>query len=211
MFMKISQLDIAISEDYDNFAEKMIETINEEYYGIGYNSISMTKFLNYLRKEFYLYAKLKFKKDIIVKVIFPSVQKRFIEKSIVDKKEEISLRITSEKIKNILNAIDSEYEDTIYDLVHQFESYMIEDKSIDYRKYLISQMDSLSMICANELRLEYPNETIKRNLIKPEGWRRLSKKSSIFNDYYKLFNQDKEKFEKIFMHFLKNILKDIDN
>lgn len=208
--MKISQLDIAISEDYDNFAEKMIETITNNFYGIGYNSISMTKFLSYLRKEFYLYAKVKFNKDVLIKVIFPSVKKRFIEKTIIDRKEEISLKITSEKIKDILNAQDTEFEDIIYDLVNQFESYINNDKSKDYRKYLISQIEGLSSICSNELKLEYSKEMIKRNLIKPEGWRRLSKKSSIFNDYYNLFNQDKEKFEKIFMHFLKNILKDID-
>ena len=52
---------------------------------------------------------------------------------------------------------------------------------------------------------------IKKNLIKKEGWRRLSKKSEIFNDYLKLFNQDKEKYSSIFTKFLKNILKVLDN
>lgn len=209
--MKISQLDLAVSDDYNDFAEKLIKEIEEQFFGKTYNSIIMSKFMTYLRKEFYLYAKLKFDKDIIVKVLIPRVPKGIIEKSIVNNKEEIILRISFDKAIDILNGNDYDYSDTIYDLVNQFENYLKEDKTQDFRKYLISQVDSLSIICGNDLKANLDINMIKRNLIKKEGWRRLSKKSDIFNDYLKLFNQDKEKYTNIFTKFLKNILKVLDN
>lgn len=209
--MKISQLDLAVSDDYNDFAEKLIKEINEQFFGKTYNSIIMSKFITYLRKEFYLYAKLKFDKDIIIKVLIPRVPKGIIEKSIVNNKEEIILRISFDKTLDILNGNDYDYSDTIYDLVNQFENYLKEDKTQDFRKYLISQVDSLSIICGNDLKANLDINMIKRNLIKKEGWRRLSKKSNIFDDYLKLFNQDKEKYTNIFTKFLKNILKVLDN
>lgn len=209
--MKISQLDLAVSDDYNDFAEKLIKEIEEQFFGKTYNSIIMSKFITYLRKEFYLYAKLKFDKDIIIKVLIPRVPKGIIEKSIVNNKEEIILRISFDKTLDILNGDDYDYSDTIYDLVNQFENYLKEDKTQDFRKYLISQVDSLSYICGNDLKTNLDINMIKRNLIKKEGWRRLSKKSNIFNDYLKLFNQDKEKYTNIFTKFLKNILKVLDN
>ena len=209
--MKISQLDLVVSDDYNDFAEKLIKEIEEQFFGKTYNSIIMSKFMTYLRKEFYLYAKLKFDKDIIVKVLIPRVPKGIIEKSIVNNKEEIILRISFDKAIDILNGNDYDYSDTIYDLVNQFENYLKEDKTQDFRKYLISQVDSLSIICGNDLKANLDINMIKRNLIKKEGWRRLSKKSEIFNDYLKLFNQDKEKYSSIFTKFLKNILKVLDN
>lgn len=209
--MKISQLDLVVSDDYNDFAEKLIKEINEQFFGKTYNSIILSKFITYLRKEFYLYAKLKFNKDIIVKVLIPRVPKGIIEKSIINNKEEIILRISFDKALEILNAENYDYSDTIYDLVNQFENYLKEDKTQDFRKYLISQVDSLSIICGNDLKSNLDINMIKRNLIKKEGWRRLSKKSDIFNDYLKLFNQDKEKYSSIFTKFLKNILKVLDN
>jgi len=209
--LKISQLDLAVSDDYNDFAEKLIKEIEEQFFGKTYNSIIMSKFITYLRKEFYLYAKLKFDKDIIIKVLIPRVPKGIIEKSIVNNKEEIILRISFDKTLDILNGDDYDYSDTIYDLVNQFENYLKEDKTQDFRKYLISQVDSLSIICGNDLKTNLDINMIKRNLIKKEGWRRLSKKSNIFNDYLKLFNQDKEKYTNIFTKFLKNILKVLDN
>jgi hypothetical protein len=209
--LKISQLDLVVSDDYNDFAEKLIKEIEEQFFGKTYNSIIMSKFITYLRKEFYLYAKLKFNKDIIIKVLIPRVPKGIIEKSIVNNKEEIILRISFDKTLDILNGDDYDYSDTIYDLVNQFENYLKEDKTQDFRKYLISQVDSLSYICGNDLKTNLDINMIKRNLIKKEGWRRLSKKSNIFNDYLKLFNQDKEKYTNIFTKFLKNILKVLDN
>lgn len=209
--MKISQLDLVISDDYNDFAEKLIKEIEEQFFGKNYNSIILSKFISYLRKEFYLYAKLKFNKDIIVKVLIPRIPKGIIEKSIINNKEEIVLRISFDKALEILNGENYDFSETIYDLVNQFENYLKDDKTQDFRKYLISQIDVLSNICGNDLKSNLDVNMIKRNLIKKEGWRRLSKKSEIFNDYLKLFNEDKEKYTNLFTKFLKNILKTLDN
>jgi restriction endonuclease len=80
--LKISQLDLIVSDDYNDFAEKLIKDIEEQFFGKSYNSIILSKFINYLRKEFYLYAKLKFNKDVNVKVLIPRVPKGIIEFSI---------------------------------------------------------------------------------------------------------------------------------
>lgn len=209
--MKISQLDLVVSDDYNDFAEKLVKEIQEQFFGKTYNSIIMAKFITYLRKEFFSYAKLKFDKNIIVKVLIPRVPKEIIEKSFNNDKEEIVLRISFDKALGILEGTDYDYADIIYDLVNQFENYLKEDKTKDFRKYLITQVDSLSIICGNDLKSNLDVNMIKRNLIKKEGWRRLSKKSDIFNDYLKLFNENKEKYTDLFTKFLKNILKTIDN
>lgn len=209
--MKISQLDLVVSDDYNDFAEKLVKEIEEQFFGKTYNSIIMVKFITYLRKEFFSYAKLKFDKNIIVKVLIPRVPKEIIEKSFNNDKEEIVLRISFDKALGILEGTDYDYADIIYDLVNQFENHLKEDKTKDFKKYLISQVDSLSIICGNDLKSNLDVNMIKRNLIKKEGWRRLSKKSDIFNDYLKLFNENKEKYTDLFTKFLKNILKTIDN
>ena len=209
--MKISQLDLVVSDDYNDFAEKLVKEIQEQFFGKTYNSIIMAKFITYLRKEFFSYAKLKFDKNIIVKVLIPRVPKEIIEKSFNNDKEEIVLRISFDKALGILEGTDYDYADIIYDLVNQFENYLKEDKTKDFRKYLITQVDNLSIICGNDLKSNLDVNMIKRNLIKKEGWRRLSKKSDIFNDYLKLFNENKEKYTDLFTKFLKNILKTIDN
>ena len=209
--MKISQLDLVVSDDYNDFAEKLVKEIQEQFFGKTYNSIIMAKFITYLRKEFFSYAKLKFDKNIIVKVLIPRVPKEIIEKSFNNDKEEIILRISFDKALGILEGTDYDYADIIYDLVNQFENHLKGDKTKDFRKYLITQVDSLSIICGNDLKSNLDVNMIKRNLIKKEGWRRLSKKSDIFNDYLKLFNENKEKYTDLFTKFLKNILKTIDN
>ena len=209
--MKISQLDLVVSDDYNDFAEKLVKEIEEQFFGKTYNSIIMVKFITYLRKEFFSYAKLKFNKNIIVKVLIPRVPKEIIEKSFNNDKEEIVLRISFDKALGILEGTDYDYADIIYDLVNQFENHLKEDKTKDFKKYLISQVDNLSIICGNDLKSNLDVEMIKRNLIKKEGWRRLSKKSDIFNDYLKLFNENKEKYTDLFTKFLKNILKVLDN
>lgn len=209
--MKISQLDLVVSDDYNDFAEKLVKEIEEQFFGKTYNSIIMVKFITYLRKEFFSYAKLKFNKNIIVKVLIPRVPKEIIEKSFNNDKEEIVLRISFDKALGILEGTDYDYADIIYDLVNQFENNLKEDKTKDFKKYLISQVDNLSIICGNDLKSNLDVNMIKRNLIKKEGWRRLSKKSDIFNDYLKLFNENKEKYTDLFTKFLKNILKTIDN
>ena len=209
--MKISQLDLVVSDDYNDFAEKLVKEIEEQFFGKTYNSIIMVKFITYLRKEFFSYAKLKFNKNIIVKVLIPRVPKEIIEKSFNNDKEEIVLRISFDKALGILEGTDYDYADIIYDLVNQFENHLKEDKTKDFKKYLITQVDNLSIICGNDLKSNLDVEMIKRNLIKKEGWRRLSKKSDIFNDYLKLFNENKEKYTDLFTKFLKNILKTIDN
>ena len=209
--MKISQLDLVVSDDYNDFAEKLVKEIQEQFFGKTYNSIIMVKFITYLRKEFFSYAKLKFNKNIIVKVLIPRVPKEIIEKSFNNDKEEIILRISFDKALGILEGTDYDYADIIYDLVNQFENHLKEDKTKDFKKYLISQVDNLSIICGNDLKSNLDVNMIKRNLIKKEGWRRLSKKSDIFNDYLKLFNENKEKYTDLFTKFLKNILKVLDN
>ena len=211
MFMKISQLDIAIPEDYDNFSEKLIAYIGENFFEKGYNSIILAKLISYLRKEFFLYAKLKLGKEVNVKILIPRNETHFIEKTIKNNREEIILRYSYQKALNLLNGYNEDFQDDIYDLIQQFETYVLSDQTERYNKYLISQVITLSELCYNELKINFTDEVIKRNLIKQEGWKRLSKKSSIFNDYYNLFNQDKNINSKVFSTFLKNIAKHIDN
>ena len=188
--MKVSTFYMADISEYDNFIEKLYNDIQKKFVGKGINSILISRFISYLRKEFSIYASFKLnKKTNIIITIHNNI-------------EQIKIRVEYNKLKEILSGQCENLEDYINELVEQFKEYVNDKPSLNFSKYLYLQIDNLVDICYNELISIYQPKIIYENLMKNKGWIILSRKSSIFNDYYNLFQQNKIENKNIFHNFL---------
>ncbi len=200
--MKVSTFYMADISEYDNFIEKLYNDIQKKFVGKGINSILISRFISYLRKEFSIYASFKLNKKTNIIIIIPRISTTLIEKTIHNNIEQIKIRVEYDKLKEILSGQCENLEDYINELVEQFKEYVNEKPSLNFSKYLYLQIDNLVDICYNELISIYQPKIIYENLMKNKGWIILSRKSSIFNDYYNLFQQNKIENKNIFHNFL---------
>lgn len=193
---------VADISEYDNFIEKLYNDIQKKFVGKGINSILISRFISYLRKEFSIYASFKLNKKTNIIIIIPRISTNLIEKTIHNNIEQIKIRVEYNKLKEILSGQCENLEDYINELVEQFKEYVNDKPSLNFSKYLYLQIDNLVDICYNELISIYQPKIIYENLMKNKGWIILSRKSSIFNDYYNLFQQNKIENKNIFHNFL---------
>lgn len=200
--MKVSIFYMADISEYDNFIEKLYNDIQKKFVGKGINSILISRFISYLRKEFSIYASFKLNKKTNIIIIIPRISTNLIEKTIHNNIEQIKIRVEYNKLKEILSGQCENLEDYINELVEQFKEYVNDKPSLNFSKYLYLQIDNLVDICYNELISIYQPKIIYENLMKNKGWIKLSRKSSIFNDYYNLFQQNKIENKNIFHNFL---------
>lgn len=200
--MKVSTFYMADISEYDNFIEKLYNDIQKKFVGKGINSILISRFISYLRKEFSIYASFKLNKKTNIIIIIPRISTNLIEKTIHNNIEQIKIRVEYNKLKEILSGQCENLEDYINELVEQFKEYVNDKPSLNFSKYLYLQIDNLVDICYNELISIYQPKIIYENLMKNKGWIKLSRKSSIFNDYYNLFQQNKIENKNIFHNFL---------
>jgi hypothetical protein len=200
--MKVSTFYMADISEYNNFIEKLYNDIQKKFVGKGINSILISRFISYLRKEFSIYASFKLNKKTNIIIIIPRISTNLIEKTIHNNIEQIKIRVEYNKLKEILSGQCENLEDYINELVEQFKEYVNDKPSLNFSKYLYLQIDNLVDICYNELISIYQPKIIYENLMKNKGWIILSRKSSIFNDYYNLFQQNKIENKNIFHNFL---------
>lgn len=203
--MKISSFYLNDISEYDNFVEKFIQDINDKFYGTKFNSLNMGRFINFFRTELSKYIKLKYNKKVHIIVSLPRNDVSIIEKIHNSSNEKIQVCLCYEKVKNILNGEYTAYLDYITMLIEQVDSIINQEETHDFNDYLIIQMDNLVQICIGELKTSYSKEFIFNNIKKPTSWIKLARQSSIFNDYYNFFKQDKEKNKEHFLMFLKKL------
>lgn len=202
--MKISSFELNDSE-YDEYVEFIGDNIFKLFFNKGLTPLNLGKIIQFLRREFTNYFIKKYNKKIKFMVILPRNNHEFIDKEIKDKREIIKIYLSYEKISNYLLGNDINFVDYIYQLIDQIES-MLKCQTNHFNNYLIIQMDVLLDICFNELSV-YSNSYLKNNLLKTSAWIKLSKQSSVFNDYFNFYQADKEKNKKIFYIFLTKLLK----
>ena len=58
--MKISSFYYNDMSEYDNFLEKFIRDIDAMFYGRGYNSVNIGRFINFFRTEITKYIDIKY-------------------------------------------------------------------------------------------------------------------------------------------------------
>ena len=64
--MKVDTFSFNDISDYDDIIEYISNNIDAKYYGIGKNSISISKFVNYLKVVIKSYIRIKYKKNVNV-------------------------------------------------------------------------------------------------------------------------------------------------
>ena len=111
--MKISSFYYNDMSEYDNFLEKFIRDIDAMFYGRGYNSVNIGRFINFFRTEITKYIDIKFHKKIHLIVLLPKNEQPFIEKTLNNKKEEIKIYLSYDEIKSLLEGYNKGYEEYI--------------------------------------------------------------------------------------------------
>lgn len=203
--MKISTFYLNDISDYDSFITKLSDDVYENFYGKGYNSLYISKFISYIRQQLKIYALTNYDKKINVIVNLPRVEKRLIEKTVQNDTDCIKIRLNYEKVKEILIGESKDFTHYLTEIVDLFIEYIQKENSFEFDKYLVIQIDNLVDICVNELLTKNNENEIKEKLINQQGWLQLSRLSAIFNDYYNLYCQDKTIYSNIFCIFLKKI------
>lgn len=203
--MKISSFYYNDMSQYENFLEKFSEDVYERFYGTGYNSLNIGRFINFLRTEITKYIDVNFHKKVHLIVLLPKNEQPFIEKTYNDKKEEVKVYLSYDIVKQILNGNYDDYEDYLSMIIEQINT-VIDSQPSEFNDYLVIQMKNLSQLCSNELRQSFSETFIENHLKNPKSWVKLAKKSSIFNDYYNYYKQDKESHKDAFLKFLKMII-----
>ena len=203
--MKISTFYLNDISDYDSFITKLSDDVYENFYGKGYNSLYISKFISYIRQQLKIYALTNYDKKINVIVNLPRVEKRLIEKTVQNDTDCIKIRLNYEKVKEILLGESKDYTQYLTEIVDLFIEYIQKENTFEFDKYLVIQIDKLVDICVNELLTKNNENEIKEKLINQQGWLQLSRLSAIFNDYYNLYCQDKTIYSNIFCMFLKKI------
>ena len=205
--MKISSFYYNDMSEYDNFLEKFVKDINEKFYGTGYSSLNIGRFINFFRTEITKYIDIKFQKKVHLIVLLPKNDQPFIEKSLNNCKEEIKIYLSYDRVKDLLNGKDYDYQEYIEMLLEQIDTEVNQEITTDFNDYLIIQMKNLSNICYGELSQVYSQSFLENNLKKPSSWIKLARQSSVFNDYYNYYKQDKEAHKNDFLRFLKLLIK----
>lgn len=204
--MKISSFYYNDMSEYDNFLEKFIRDIDAMFYGRGYNSVNIGRFINFFRTEITKYIDIKFHKKIHLIVLLPKNEQPFIEKTLNNKKEEIKIYLSYDEIKSLLEGYNKGYEEYIERLLDEIDSSVNQEITHDFDDYLIIQMKNLSELCYGELSQSYSKSFIENNIKKPESWIKLARQSAIFNDYFNYYKQDKEAHKNDFLRFLKMLM-----
>lgn len=208
--MKVSTLYLTDISDYDNFMQKIISDIESTFVGSHFNSITLSRFISYLRQEFTNYAHIKFDIKTNVIITINRISLNLIEKNVDNNKNVIKIILNLEKIKDLLNGKLDNLEDFISEIIEQFNDFMIENKENNFSQYLSVQIKNLSFICFTELSVKMDKNIIKKFLKHTYGWIKLSHQSSIFNDYYQLFCSDRKQFGKIFFKFIRMLQNELN-
>lgn len=199
--MKVAEFYLNDISQYDDISEYLKCTIEDKFYGIGKNSISISRFTSYIKKALKTYIKLKYDRDVSIIITFTSSDEKIVSN---DNKDIVRLRVSYDVVSGILNGDYSSYGNFINELLDQLETEL-NGNTFKFNEYLVLQMNSLVTIAAMELKSNYSSTYLQKNIVKKESWIKLSEKSSVFNDYYKAYMENSISRECFYM-FLKSLI-----
>ena len=201
--MKIDTFYFNDISDYNDIIEYLTNNIEMKYYGIGKNSISISQFVNYLKTVIKSYIRLKFKRNVNIILTLQKDEERLVN-NYNENNESIRIRLSNEKIGGILDGSYPRYHEYMNELFDQLETEMTCEKKFDFNDYLSIQLNTLKDIAMNELKKSFTVSYLKRNILKKESWVKLAGKSSVFNDYYKAYMENRIS-KSLFYLFLKSL------
>jgi hypothetical protein len=202
--LKLSEVYNTDISSYEDFIGRLTNEINTSYYDKGFSPLSLANLIHFLRVEFSDYFSKEYSKPIYFRLSLPKNTDEFIEKKVSNRQNVIDIHLSYESLTDILEGVNDGY-DYIMTLLEQIKTILNYDNS-EFNNYLVVQMNVLVDICFNELN-GISQTYLQSNLLKPAFWERLCDKSSVFNDYYTFYQEDKEKNKLVFKRFLNRLLK----
>jgi len=203
--MKVDAFYLNDISNYDDIVEYISSTIYEKFYGVGKNSIAVSRLITFLKQALRIYIKLKYQKDIHIIMTLPTMDEKIVLHDIRNDNR-VKIRLSYEKITDILNGQFPGLYDFIQEIVEQLETELTSNSKFSFSEYLIVQLNGLSDIALAELRGNYSVGYLKNNIIKKESWIKLARCSNVFKDYYTSY-MDSSKNKELFYKFLKLLIK----
>ena len=205
--MKVDAFYLNDISNYDDIVEYIVSTIDEKFYGVGKNSIAISRIISFLKKSLKIYIKLKYQKDINIIMTLPNMDERIVLHDIRND-DKVKIRLNYEKITDILNGQFPYLYDFIQEIVEQLEIELTSNNKFSFTEYLTTKIDGLSSMALAELRGNFSIDYLKENIINKESWLKLSQNSTVFKDYYTAY-MDSPKNKGLFYAFLKSLIKKI--
>ena len=199
--MKVVEFYLNDISEYDDISEYLRNTIEEKFYGVGKNSIAISKFTTFLKRALKTYIRVKYDKDVIIIMTFTSSDEKIVSN---DNKKIVRLRVSYDVLTSILTGENHLYTDFIQELLDQLETEL-NGNTFKFNEYLTLQINSLVTIAATELKGNYTDSNLKNDIVNKECWIKLSEKSTVFNDYYKAYMESSIS-KSVFYSFLKALI-----
>lgn len=186
---------------YDDISEYLTTMIGDKFFGIGKNSIAISKFTTYLKKILKTYIRIKYDRNVSIIITFTSSDKKIVSN---DNRNIVRLRLSYDVVLGILCGENRQYTDFVSEVLDQLETEL-NGNTFKFNEYLTLQMNSLVTIAAMELKSNYTSDNLKNDIVNKECWIKLSEKSTVFNDYYKAYMENTIS-KSVFYSFLKALI-----
>lgn len=203
--MKVSSFYLNDISNYDDIVGYLTETIEEKFYGIGKNSISISKFITFLKKAIKIYIRIKYQKDTTIIITLPTIDEKLIQHDSMNDSV-IKIRLLYENVVSILNGQYPGFREYIEELIEQLDIEITSNNKFSFIQYLQTQLDNMVDVALIELRASFSEEYLKTNIIQKDCWVKLSQQSSVFKDYYLNYMENSSN-KKLFFSFLKAIVR----
>ncbi len=202
--MKVSSFYLNDISNYEDIVEYITDTIYHRFYGIGKNSIALTKLITFIKSSIKTYIRLKYQKQLKVIVTFPKSETRMVYQDDKADSNLVRIRLNYDIVSSILLGQYDDIRDYINDLFEQLETEITDDNKFSFSEYLMVQIDSMVEIAKMELKASFSLDYLKEHIIKKDSWIKLSQESSVFKDYYTAYMNSASN-KRLFFTFLKKL------
>lgn len=204
--MKISTLYLNDISEYEDISEYLYQQV-KKYYGVGVNSISISRLISLFKKILKTYIKLKYQKNIKLIITIPKNDEKIVNNDDMNNNI-VKLRLSYNNVVNILNGIHTNLSGYVDEIIEQLDIELTSNNKFSFINYLTIQMDMLCDISINELKSTYETNLLKEMIVKKDCWIKLSQQSSIFKDYYISYMENPNN-KKLFFSFLRGLIQKI--
>jgi len=203
--MKISSFYLSDITKYEDISEYMYTVIKDRYYGIGVNSISISRLVSTIKKVLRTYIRLRYGKTITIIALLPRIDEKIIGNTNINNNI-VKLRLNYDVITSILNGCYDDLKNYINEILEQMDMELTSNNKFRFINYLTLQISMLAYICSNELKMIYTSNMLRDMIIKKDCWIKLSQQSSVFKDYYLAYMETNDN-KALFYSFLKELSK----
>ena len=158
--MKIDAFYFNDLSDYADIIEYLWSSIDEKFYGVGNNSISISRFLNYLKQVLKTYIRLKYNKNINIILVLQKTDEKLVSNN-SNSTDRIKIRLSNDKIKKILDGQYPNFNEYIQELFDQLDTELTCQNKFNFNEYLTIQLNNLTTLAVAELRGSFTKRYLK--------------------------------------------------